>query len=48
MKSTRQDILAEINALKIMVFNLWETHYGSIDKQQFNEFKEEIRVNMPY
>ena len=42
----REDILAEINMLKIMVSTLWETHYGKIDGKEFGEFKEEIIKKM--
>ena len=41
--NSREDILAEINMLKIMVSTLWETHYGKIDEK---EFKEEIIKKM--
>ena len=40
--NSREDVLAEINMLKIMVCNLWETHYGKIDKKEFEGFKKNI------
>ena len=46
MTNSRQEVLAEINALKIMVFDLWEMHYGNVDKQQFDGFKNEIIKKM--
>ena len=46
MTNTRQEVLAEINALRVMVFNLWEMHYGQVDKQQYHEFKSEIIKKM--
>ena len=44
--NSREDILAEINMLKIMVCNLWEAHYGEIDKQEFEEFKNIVIKKM--
>ena len=46
MKITRQEILAEINALKIMVFDLWETHYGEVETDTYNAFKKNIIKKM--
>ena len=44
--NTREEILAEINLLKMMVFNLWETHYGKIDETEMVEFKKNILKKM--
>tara|TARA_B100001250_G_scaffold338685_1_gene305809 strand:+ start:759 stop:905 length:147 start_codon:yes stop_codon:yes gene_type:complete len=44
--NSREDILAEINILKIMVSTLWETHYGKINGKEFREFKEEVIKKM--
>ena len=44
--NSREDILAEINMLKIMVSTLWETHYGKIDEKEFKEFKEKVIKKM--
>ena len=46
MVNTREEILAEMNLLRIMVFNLWEMHYGKIDETEMVEFKENILKNM--
>ena len=46
MKNSRQEILAEINALKIMVFDLWETHYGEVETDDYNAFKKNIIKKM--
>ena len=46
MTNSRQEVLAEINALRVMVFSLWEMHYGEMDKQQYDEFKNEIIKKM--
>ena len=37
----REDILAEINMLKIMVWSLWEENNGKIKKKDWLDFKEE-------
>ena len=42
----KTNILAEMNILKIMVCDLWEAHYGKIDKKEFREFKQEIMKKM--
>ena len=46
MTNTREEILAEINALKIMVFDLWESHYGKIETDEYNAFKKVIIKKM--
>ena len=46
MINSREQILAEINMLKVMVCNLWEAHYGKINKQEFKEFKNKIIKKM--
>ena len=42
MKSSREDILAEINMLRALVFKLWEEAHGSIEKQSWEEMKKEV------
>ena len=42
----REDILAEINAIKIVVFKLWEESHKSIEKKDWNQLKEEIIKEM--
>ena len=44
--NSREDILAEINILKIMVSTLWETHYGKINEKEFKEFKKKVIEKM--
>tara|TARA_R100000808_G_C2145217_1_gene153030 strand:- start:507 stop:656 length:150 start_codon:yes stop_codon:yes gene_type:complete len=46
MTNTREEILAEINALKIMVFDLWETHYGEVETETYDAFKKNIIKKM--
>ena len=46
MKYSREEVLAEINALKIMVFDLWETHYGKVETDTYNAFKKNIIKKM--
>ena len=46
MKNSRQEILAEINELKIMVFDLWEPHYGEVETDVYNAFMEIIKKKM--
>ena len=40
--NSREDILAEINMLKILVFRLWEESHGSIENKEWKELKKEI------
>ena len=40
--NNREDILAEINMLRALVFKLWEEAHGSIEKQSWEEMKEEM------
>jgi hypothetical protein len=42
MESSREDILAEINMLRALVFKLWEEAHGSIEKQSWEEMKKEV------
>lgn len=38
----REDILAEINMLKVLVWKMWENLYGSIDSVEWDELKKEV------
>ena len=38
----REDILAEINMIKVLVWKLWEEAHGGIEKKDWNELKEEV------
>jgi hypothetical protein len=44
--NSREDILAEINMLRALVFKLWEESHGSIEKQSWEEMKEEVIKEM--
>ena len=46
MKNSREDILAEINMIKVLVWKLWEESYGSIEKTDWNQMKKEIIKEM--
>jgi hypothetical protein len=40
--NSREDILAEINMLKVLVWRLWEEQHGSIEKKEWNDLKEDV------
>ena len=40
--SSREDILAEINMIKVLVWELWEQSHGKIDKKEWRDLKKEI------
>ena len=42
----REDILAEINMLRVLVWKLWEESHGSIEKNDWNQMKKEIIQEM--
>ena len=44
--NSREDILAEINMLKVLVWKLWEESHGGIEKSDWNELKKEIIESM--
>ena len=44
--NSREDILSEINMLRIMVNKLWEEVYGKIDKEQWDDFRKEVVKKM--
>ena len=44
--NSREDVLAEINMLKILVWNLWEEAHGKIDKAEWKQLKEEVVKEM--
>ena len=46
MKNNREDILAEINMLRVLVWKLWEESHGSIEKNDWNQMKKEIIQEM--
>ena len=42
----REDILAEINMLKVLVWKLWEEAHGSISRESWDEMKKEVIESM--
>tara|TARA_R100001530_G_C4251889_1_gene138063 strand:+ start:128 stop:313 length:186 start_codon:yes stop_codon:yes gene_type:complete len=46
MKNNREDILAEINMIKVLVWKLWEESHGSIEKTEWSKMKEEVIKEM--
>ena len=40
--NNREDILAEYNALKVLVWFLWGESHGSIKKNDWNELREVV------
>lgn len=46
MMNSREDILAEINMLKVLVWRLWEEAHGSIEKKDWNKLKEDVIKSM--
>ena len=38
--NTREEILAEINMLKVMVSKLWEDKHGKISKTEWEKFRK--------
>jgi hypothetical protein len=44
--NSREDILAEINMIKVLVFRLWEESHGSINKKEWKELKEDVIKKM--
>ena len=44
--NNREDILAEINMIKVLVWKLWEEVYGSIEKNEWDDFKKSVIEEM--
>ena len=42
----REDILAELNMLKVLVWELWEQSYGKIDRKEWRDLKKEMIKKM--
>ena len=40
--NSREDVLAEINMLKVLVWKLWEEAHGGISKADWNDMKKEV------
>ena len=44
--NSREDILAEINMMKVLLWKLWEEAHGSIEKNDWEELKKEVLKKM--
>ena len=44
--NNREDILAEINMMNVLLWELWEESHGKIDKKEWNQLKKEIIKEM--
>ena len=44
--NNREDILAEINMMKVLLWELWEDSHGKIDKKDWNDLRKEIVKKM--
>jgi len=42
----RDDILAEINMIKILVWQLWEEAHGKIQNKEWDSLKDEVIKEM--
>ena len=42
----REDILAEINMIKILVWQLWEEAHGKIQNKEWDSMKDEVIKEM--
>ena len=44
--NNREDILAEINMIKVLVWKLWEEAHGSIEKNEWDDLKKSVIEEM--
>ena len=44
--NSREDILAEINMLKVLVWKLWEDRFDDIDNKEWDKMKKEVIKKM--
>ena len=44
--NSREDILAEINMLKVLVWKLWEDRFDDIDKKEWEQMKKDVIKKM--
>ena len=44
--NSREDILAEINMLKVLVWRLWEDAHGGIDNKDWDDLKKDVIKSM--
>ena len=40
--NSREEVLAEINMLKVLVWSLWEESHGAISKNDWADMKQEV------
>tara|TARA_R100001530_G_scaffold20796_1_gene17287 strand:- start:533 stop:679 length:147 start_codon:yes stop_codon:yes gene_type:complete len=46
MKNSREDILAEINLIKAMLYKLWEESHGNISRDDWKNMKKKVIEEM--
>jgi hypothetical protein len=44
--NNREDILAEINMIKVLVWKLWEEAHGGIEKNEWDDLKKYVIEEM--
>ena len=44
--NSREDILAEINMLKVLVWKLWEDRFDDIDSKEWDKMKKDVIKKM--
>jgi|3_EtaG_2_1085321.scaffolds.fasta_scaffold121798_3 hypothetical protein len=44
--NSREDILVEINMMKVLLWELWEISHGKIDKKEWNDLRKEMIKEM--
>ena len=44
--NSREDILAEINMLKVLVWKLWEDRFDDIDNKEWDKMKKDVIKKM--
>ena len=44
--NSREDILAEINMLKVLVWKLWEDRFDDIDSKEWDKMKKAVIKKM--
>ena len=44
--NNREDILAEMNMMKVLLWRLWEDRYDDIDKKEWDKMKKDVIKKM--
>ena len=44
--NNREDILAEMNMMKVLLWRLWEDRYDDIDKKEWDKMKKAVIKKM--